>query len=36
MNPWLTFLKEYKEKHPEMSYKDCMEKAAVEYKKLKK
>ena len=36
MNPWIEFLKEFRQKHPEMTYKQAMTKAAEEYKKIKK
>lgn len=36
MNSWIEFLKQYKQKHPEMTYKEAMKKAAEEYRKQKK
>ena len=34
-NPWISFLKAYKAKHPKKSMKQCMKDAAVEYRKSK-
>jgi hypothetical protein len=35
-NPWLQYVKLYQNKHPELSYKEVLQEAAVSYKKLKK
>ena len=35
-NPWLSFLKAYKAKHPGKSMKQSMKDAAVDYRKSKK
>ena len=35
-NPWIDFLNQYRKKHPKLSMKECMKKAAAEYKKRKK
>ena len=35
-NPWLSFLKAYKAKHPGKSMKQSMRDGAVEYRKSKK
>ena len=32
MNNWLIFLKQFKSEHPELTYKQCMTQASVEYK----
>jgi len=34
-NAWLSYLKEYKKKNPKLSYKECMKKASVLWKKKK-
>ena len=34
-NPWLSFLKAYKAKHPNKSMKQAMKDGAVEYRKKK-
>lgn len=31
-NNWLTFLKQFKSEHPELTYKQCMTQASTEYK----
>jgi len=35
-NKWLVFVDNYKKKHKNLSYKDCLKKASVEYKKKNK
>jgi hypothetical protein len=35
-NSWILFLKEYREKHPELSYKECMVQAKTIYQPSKK
>jgi hypothetical protein len=35
-NRWLQYVKLYQNKHPELSYKEVLQEAAVSYKKLKK
>jgi hypothetical protein len=32
-NPWLAFVKSYRAKHPEKSYKECLSGAAAEYRR---
>ena len=34
-NPWLTFVNAYRKKNPNLSYKEVLKKAKVEYKKTK-
>jgi hypothetical protein len=34
-NPWIDFLSKYRKSHPKLSMKDCMKKAATEYRKQK-
>ena len=34
-NAWLSFLKEFKKKHPKLTLKQCMKAASAKYKKKK-
>ena len=36
MNDWLLFVKNYKEKHPNLSYKDCLVNCKIPYAEKKK
>ena len=33
VNPWIKFVKDYRKKHPSLSYKEALTKAAAQYKK---
>ena len=35
-NPWLTHVKQFREKNPEMSYKEVLQKAKLTYTPIKK
>lgn len=33
-NPWLEYVREYREKHPEISYKEALKAASKSYRKM--
>ena len=34
-NAWIQYVKLYREKHPKLSYKECLQEASKSYKKMK-